>query len=105
MAELSLKVLLAIREVILGRIGVRQKGAFQKRLAKALLTQPNILDRPLMVRVENEVNAAIQAIENQYTARVTAAAKGGPIPPIENPPVYIARHLEATLAHYEEVPV
>lgn len=30
------KVLLAIRAVILGRIGVRQKRAFQKRLAKAL---------------------------------------------------------------------
>ena len=30
------KVLLAIREVILGKIGVRKKGAFQKRLAKAL---------------------------------------------------------------------
>jgi hypothetical protein len=30
------KVLLVIRAVILGKIGVRQRGTFQKRLAKAL---------------------------------------------------------------------
>ncbi|HEV3445326.1 MAG TPA: transposase [Gemmataceae bacterium] len=30
------KVLLAIRDVIMGKIGIRKKGAFQKRLAKAL---------------------------------------------------------------------
>jgi hypothetical protein len=33
------RVLLAIREVILGRIGIRQRQAFQKRLAKALREQ------------------------------------------------------------------